>query len=188
MSLVIDEVHEFLSDVESSPSASELHGMLAGLVCAGVEEEDIDNWLPLLCLENTYLSEDEYQPFKQDVQAVFVQVAKDLDDYEMGFDILLPEESVGLNDRLTAMRSWCSGYLKALDEYGEISRESLSDDCAEFLDDVKQITELDSEDEPFDEELEASYMTLHEHLRVGVQLVYANLNVESTTNEHLGVE
>ena len=188
MSLDFVEVDEFLSDVESSTTASELHGILAGLVCAGVEEDDIDNWLPVLCLENTYLSEDEYRPFKQDVQAVYVQVTKDLDDYELGFDILLPEESTALVDRVAAMRSWCIGYLKAIVEYGELSPESLSDDCAEFLEDVGQFSNLDLEDDQFDEELEASYMTLHEYLRVGVQLVYESLNVQSTTNEQLGVE
>lgn len=179
MSLVFEEVEETLSRFHLSTTASELHGMLTGLICAGVEADDIENWLPVLCLEDRYLPEDEYRPFEQDIRDAYLQVRKDLESFGVEFSVLLPEDGYSLLDRVSAMTSWCTGYLKAIVEYGEISVDQLPDDCAEFLDDVTQMSDIELEEDPSEEELEASYMTLEEHLRVGVQLVYEQLNMEA---------
>ncbi len=182
MSIVFEEIDEHLSRVGTSTNPSELHGMIAGLICAGVEEDDIDNWLPVLCFEDRYVAEDEYRIFEQDVRGLYREVLTQLDEFGVEFNILLPEEGRSSTDRIVAMTSWCTGYLKALIDYGEISFEQLSEDCVEFLDDVRQISELDPEQDPTEEEMESSFMILDEHLRVGVQLIDEQLNMHSISS------
>lgn len=156
--------------------------MIAGLICAGVGEEDIDNWLPVLCFEDRYVSEDEYRMFEQEIRGYYREVLTQLDEFGVDFDILLPEEGHSSTDRIVAMTSWCVGYLKALIDYGEIPFEQLSEDCVEFLDDVRQISELDPEQDPTEEEMESSFMILHEHLRIGVQLIDEQLNMHTISS------
>ncbi len=184
MSLAINEVEEILGRFQLTTTASELHGMLAGLICAGVEEDDIDNWLPVLCFEDRYVSEDEYRMFERDIRGFYREVLKQLDEFGVEFNILLPEDGQSSTDRIVAMTSWCAGYLKALIDYGEISFEQLSEDCVEFLDDVRQISELDPEQDPSEEEMESSFMILDEHLRVGVQLIDEQLNIHSISRRY----
>ena len=184
MDMVFEVVDENLNRIGTTTNASELHGMLAGLVCAGVDEDDIDNWLPVLCFEDRFVTEDEYRMFEHDVRGFYREVLKQLDEFGVEFNILLPEERNSSTDRIVAMTSWCTGYLKALIDYGEISVEQLSEECVEFLDDVRQISELDPEQEPTQEEMESSFMILDEHLRVGVQLIDEQLNMHSISTRY----
>ena len=186
MNLVFTEVEEVLVRHRTQVTASEFHGMLSGLICAGVGEDDIENWLPILCFENQYLSDDEYKPFEDNVRSAYLEILKGLESFGVGFNLLLPEDADSLTTRVGAMTTWCRGYLKAMIGYCEISIEQLPEDCIEFLDDVQQISELEHEQDPDDEELEASFMTLGEHLRVGVQLVYEQMNLNQSSDSEVG--
>ena len=122
--MVFEVVDENLNRIGTTTNASELHGMLAGLVCAGVDEDDIDNWLPVLCFEDRYVTEDEYRMFEHDVRGFYREVLKQLDEFGVEFNILLPEERNSSTDRIVAMTSWCTGYLKALIDYEKFQSSS----------------------------------------------------------------
>ncbi|MDE0309136.1 MAG: YecA family protein [Acidiferrobacterales bacterium] len=186
MILTIVEVEEFLEGFQMNTTASGLHGMIAGLTCAGVGENDIDNWLPVLCFESQYVSEDEYRMLEQDVRGLYREVLAQLDEFGVEFSILLPHEGCSPTDRIVALTSWCTEYLRALMDYGEISLGQLSEDGMDFISDVQEMTELDPESDPTDEDFESSFMILDEHLRIGVQLIYEQLNMHSLSGQSTG--
>ena len=175
MKLMFDEVEKALKLHSWSIDAAEFHGMLSGLICAGVEDDDIDNWLPVLIGER-YLTEEEYKPIEFDVLDAYFEVRSNLDTDGFEFQVLLPDESQSLERRVRSMSSWCKGFLLTLIEYGETEVDELSEDCSEFVLDLQQIADLEiDEDEPEDE-LDIAYLTIEEHLRVGVQLIYEYIN------------
>ena len=175
MKLMFDEVEKALKLHSWPIDAAKFHGMLSGLICAGIEEDDIDNWLPVLIGER-YLTEEEYKPIEFYVLEAYFEVRSNLDADGFEFQILLPDVSQSLERRVRSMSSWCKGFLLTLIEYGETEVNDLSEDCSEFVFDLQQIVDLEIDEEESEDEQEISYLTIEEHLRVGVQLIYEYIN------------
>ncbi len=175
MNLGYSEVEQTLKLYQSDVDPAYFHGMLSGLICAGVEEDEIDDWLPTL-FSDRFMAQSDYERFAEDVLMAFQSLKAELDQDGFGFEILLPDVENSLDYRVGKMGSWCRGYLVALLDYAETAIESLPDDCAEFIDDVEQIVEIEIDDDEPDEILDESFVLIEEHLRIGVQLVYEHLN------------
>ena len=177
-----DDIENFLDKNRLSTDAANFHGMLSGLICAGEQADDVGNWLSVI-FSHRYLTEDEYEPIENDVLALFHEIRSELDNDGFGFQVLLPDESESLERRVQAIGSWCQGFLMTLIEYSEISVDELPDDSSEFVQDVQNIAEveMDSDEEP--DEMDTACLTIEEHLRIGVQLVYETLNPISESNE-----
>ena len=175
MNLGYSEVEQTLKLYESDVDPAYFHGMLSGLICAGVEEDEIDDWLPIL-FSDRFMKQSDYERFAEDVLMAFQSLREELDQDGFGFEILLPDDENSLDYRVGKMGSWCRGYLVAFLDYAETAIENLPDDCAEFIDDVEQIVGIEIDDDEPDDILDESFVLLEEHLRVGVQLVYEHLN------------
>ncbi len=175
MELHFVQIEQILDQYELEIDAAYFHGMLSGLVCAGIEDDDIDDWLPAL-IRNRFMAQDDYQQFSDTVLGTFQSIKSELNQDGFGFQILLPDDETSLNHRVDMMGSWCRGYLVALIDYAETVLEALPDDCAEFVNDVSDIVELEVEDDEPQDILDESFMMLEEHLRVGVQLIYEHMN------------
>ncbi len=175
MNLIFAEVDLILKENELAIDPAYFHGMLSGLVCAGIEDEDIDDWLPTL-FSNRFMAQDDYQKFSDDVLGAIQSVRTELNQDGFGFQILLPDDDASLDHRVDMMGSWCRGYLVALVDYAETVIEALPDDCAEFVDDVSGIMNIEIDNDEPEDSLDESFMMLEEHIRVGVQLVYEHMN------------
>lgn len=175
MNLIFAEIEQILEDHKLAIDPAYFHGMLAGLICAGVEDDDIDDWLPAL-FSNRFMAQDDYQKFSDNVLGAFHSVQTELNQDGFGFQILLPDDEASLEHRVGMMGSWCRGYLVALVDYAETAIEALPNDCAEFVDDLTGISDIEIDDDEPQDTLDESFMLLEEHIRVGVQLVYEHMN------------
>ncbi len=175
MELNFVEINQTLRQYDLEIDAAYFHGLLAGLICAGIEDGDIDDWLPALFYQR-FVSQTDYQDLSNSVLSAYYSIRSELDQDGFGFTIVLPDDLYPLDFRVEMMGSWCRGYLVALIEYAQTVVESLPDDCAEFVSDVEQIVDMEVGEDESEESLDESFMTLEEHLRVGVQLVYENMN------------
>ncbi len=175
MNLIYQEIEQTLKQYELEMDAAYFHGMLSGLVCAGIEESDIDDWLPTL-ISKRFLAQTDYENFSDRVLTAFHVVRDKLNHDGFDYEILLPDYECPLGHRVDSMGSWCRGYLVALLDYAETAVEDLSDDCVEFVEDVEQMVNLEIDDDESADSLDESYVLLEEHLRVGVQLLYEHLN------------
>jgi yecA family protein len=155
----------------SGLSAAELHGILTGMLCVdprvsceqwvshafGGEADDLASadtrLLETLCDETRRLLTDEDYPF----------------------DLFLPDEEASLSIRTEALAEWCQGFLYGLG-YG-IGDAEWPGDCTELLQDIQQISQLDSELSPDD--TEEAYSELHEFVRVGVLVIRSELGGRS---------
>jgi len=151
--------------VQANPqlSAAELHGMATGMLCGNANARSAD-WLAEV-LVGAVLPDDR----RQLLERLFEESRRLLagDDFE--FDLLLPDDETDLEERVTALKSWCQGFLYGV---GMAAKEQgLDPEMREIIHDIGEFTKLDSEAEG--EEDEQAYMEITEYLRAAVLMVRA---------------
>lgn len=175
MHLVHQDIKEYLTAHSFEMSPSELHGMLSGLVCTGFGEDHVDDWLPVVFCER-HLEVWEYSGIQHEICNLLQQTRTLLEDDGFGFQLVLPDDTESVATRLEALTTWCSSYLDTLSMFESLS-ESLPDDCVEVLEDMQSIIEVNCDDVSDDSSEDyLALMTIEEHLRVGVQLLFEQLN------------
>jgi yecA family protein len=169
-----DRLDAALARVEASANAAESHGILCGLLCVRSRAEPAE-WTGLFLEEN-----EPGDAFAAECARLLgrlrEQTIRQLDSPDYDFRPLLPGESKGLAQRTQLLGNWCSGYLYGLGMAGDEPFQRLSDEAREFVADLGEITRIDAEPEP-GEENEAALTEVSEYVRVGVLMVYEDLRV-----------
>ncbi|HPQ96680.1 MAG: UPF0149 family protein [Thiothrix sp.] len=103
--------------------------------------------------------------------ALYRQIADQLNDGSLAFDLLLPPEQGGLPERAQGLQQWCQGFAYGIALSGLRSLEDLPADSREWVQDVIRIGaagELATDNE---DESETALMELEEFLRIGVLMM-----------------
>lgn len=160
-------VVEALTRAEASVSASECHGMLTAQLSVTSGKGAAE------CVRHIF--DDEIDPSSEmfrEALGVLEQLItvthEHLNDPDMGFELLLPDEKVVIADRLLALSEWCQGYLFGLGLAGVSENDNLSSEINEMLQDLVHISHLDINEEAETEENEKDYVELVEYVRIGV--------------------
>ncbi len=164
------ELVEALATLRLGMSASELHGSLAGYLCAG-GLPDSRNWLADLAIEDVEGDGDD-SPERAVLDRMFAGCAEGLEDPELSFEPLLPDDQESFVERAGALVEWCRGFLGGLGLSGAELEGHLSGESGEVLHDLGRIaaTKFDSGDTV--EEDEDAYAEVVEYVRVGVMLLH----------------
>lgn len=157
-----------LRRVNSQLTAAECHGLIAGA----------------LNTQNTTLISrfftDDAELVKEDVEfsTLISQLvhltAAGYSDEDFNFQLLLPDESISLQERSRALAEWCGGFIMGLLEAGVKEFDTLPEDVAEVAKDLVEISQLDASTD--DGGSDSDLMQLEEYVRVGVQIIYAVLS------------
>lgn len=185
------EWNTHFSKIEEITSASELHGLLTGIVCV-TETPSREQWLQILStLHVNTLSDDALALLADEAEDVAHALAED----ELDYLPMLPDDEHSLVSRVGALADWCEGVVLG---FGLASGHIRTDEreLIEHLQDVAAVEFSESDD---DEEGEESYQELYEFVRlipislsVGrkkipvaesslLKHVYANMHKESST-------
>jgi hypothetical protein len=161
--------------------AAEAHGMLCGLLCAqdGVTFED---WVMHILGEEE--SDDvSLRESEQALRRIYEDTVQQLSDPSYGLRLLLPEDEEPLTARSQALADWCRGFLFGLALGPDKPLERLTGDAAEVSKDLSEIGGLVSATvREGNEEDEQAYAELTEYVRVGVVLIYEELQRPSTVS------
>lgn len=160
--------------------AAGCHGALSGMLCVnrGVQ---VDDWLLEVFGALDRIPSGETREL---FVALFDQPRDELESFEFGFDLFLPDDEVELSVRAVALSHWCKGFLHGL---GSLSKGvTCGDDAKEVLRDIYQIVDLRIDG--VDDEDEEAYAELTEYLRVGVQLLRAEFQDERPPFDSAPVE
>ena len=164
------------SKLRSTPwnsGASEAHGLLCGLACAGVTSATVRTRAYLFKLED-----------KEDVdiiEGMFSLAERDLQDDAFSFTLMLPPEDASQLERGEALSSWCQGFLQGLCHNNADVMKSSHPQIREAVEDILQIGHIELDlSEP--EQNERSLSELEEYLRVAVQLIYDELRPVTQDN------
>ena len=143
---------------------AEAHGALAGALCAAASY-GLEDWLAEV------LPEGEVEPGAGSaLQDLFEQTRQALFGHDMQLALLIPGDEQSLEERTAALCQWCNGFLYGLAGHGAADPEDLPGEAGEAVRDIGEITRAAVDG------AEAAFSELVEFVRIGVQLVYEELD------------
>ena len=182
-----DDVQNSLNLLSVELEASSFHGSLTGLICIGCAEVNIDDWLPML-LSGGYVPDKEYEPLAERVLGLYREIRSEFEEDGFGFTVVLPPDDEPLEERIQSVNSWCTGFLEGLHLGGFAVSDSMPEECAEIIDDVSRIANVEMDDDESLEDQEFAFMTVSEHLRTAVQLFFETVTARLSRHSDLGVD
>lgn len=163
-------------------SAAELHGLIAGMLSAGIPA-DAGQILPVLY---DFLNDGQAvnQELKGFIEELIQETARQLADEEYGFHLMMPADDDDLTDRLDAMVEWSQAFLVGF----AIQQTDLSLVSADVRDAVEQLTEITRIDihthgDSSDSENEEAYYLVLEHIRLMVLTCFNEVGKKFTIIE-----
>lgn len=161
---------ELISDAGIRHSPSELHGLVCGLISAGIMLDDAAisgaiaghvgaaDGLPAKITS-------AYQFFAEQAQA-------SLQGEALALDLLLPADDEDLGMRVAALAQWCEGFLVGFGTGSAGVKDSnLSAGLQEALSDLSAISQVDTPEDDSDDE-EDMYEQVAEHTRMAAIMVF----------------
>ncbi len=163
------EIQQALTEAHSVAEAAEAHGTLAGCLCATVAYR-FEDWLAEI------LPEGRADPRTTEaLLGLFEITAGALEATQMEFAPLLPADAESIDARATALGLWCQGFLYGLGTSAINDAARLPGDVGEVVRDLTEITRVGVDAGESAESNEGAYAELVEYVRVGVQLVFDEL-------------
>ncbi|MEM7406570.1 MAG: UPF0149 family protein [Pseudomonadota bacterium] len=177
------EFSEVLRRASGGVPPAEVHGLLSALACVPGDDR-------VAILQGEVLGPEVSAPATADVREILADAWREtraaLDAPDCAFDLLLPDDEESLVERTEALGSWCHGFLAGLGLGGIADHDkSLSSEAREFLDDLKEMSRIES-DPVEDEESEAAFAELVEYLRVGVLLLHEEIGTLAAHQPAIG--
>jgi yecA family protein len=185
----ISDLEELLYRVDATMGAAEAHGALCGMLCARGTIE-LSEWVDHVVGEQEQGSELLHDVVHKmsDLHQTTLEM---MNDTTGEFRLLLLDEDDPLPERVDALAAWCQGFIYGLAAGGITEESELPEDTSELLKDMIEISrarhDVDDEEE---EEADASddevaYMEIEEYVRMGVLLIYEELQpLQSTQTIH----
>ena len=165
--LTYDEWSHKLDQAYVMASAAEVHGLIAGLLSAGVAA-DGEQMLPVL---HDFLNDGQALPqaLKTDVIALIKHTSKELQQQDFSFALLLPGDDDSLPERLEAMVEWAQAFLVGF-AVVQTDLSLVSEDVREALNQLTDVTKIDiyTTDDGSTEENDEAYFLVLEHIRMMV--------------------
>lgn len=164
-----EELADALGKVGFTDQASGYHGTLCGALCVRAPEQ-----IDLLRLVPT----DSDEPLSGDAAAqaalrrACTEALGALQDEEMTFAPLLPDDESDLAPRVQALAAWCEGFLFGLASKPGLDLKKVSEDAREIIRDFTQFTQASLADDGDLDMEETAYIELVEYIRVGAQLLF----------------
>ncbi len=163
------EVNSALRRLSLTMDGAELQGAFCGRLVSGAGPDESD-WLQELVGER----DEANLQAREDVTLlarVFGEVVRQLNDAELKFNLLLPEDE-SLPVRTEALAAWCEGFLYGYGIAAADGATTRSEVEREFLYDLMEISRAGFSQQEVGEEDEMDFLQLVEHLRIGTMLLH----------------
>ncbi len=163
------QIQRSLAASHALADPAEAHGTLAGALCA-LGPYRLEDWLAEILPDGAGLSAADPA-----LATLYASTVASLSGRDMQFDLLIPSDDSPLEERTRALTSWCTGFLYGLGTNGAADPQRLPGDLGEILRDLTEITRAGVDTSDSVEANESALAELVEFVRVGVQLVFDEL-------------
>ena len=163
------EIQRVLADERSMTDAAEAHGTLAGALCTASTYR-FEDWLQEILPEGK-----AHDISNGALRGLYFLTTETLAGTDMAFEPLLPEDAQPLDERARALSQWCVGFLYGLGSGAIQDLSRLPGEVGEVVKDFDEITRVGVDAGDSEEQNESAYAELVEFVRVGVQLVFEEL-------------
>jgi uncharacterized protein YgfB (UPF0149 family) len=173
MQLDYEYIGQCLAEAGVDAGASGAHGLLCGLICAGeteVQQKLSSEWFSVRPVDDSAVAE-----CQQAIDKLSQEVYSSVEGIDIGFSLLLPDDNSPLQERADAVRDWCDGFLYGVGLVEFKNKDGLPDQAQEALNDISEISRMDTDDIAGDEEEEAALAEVTEFIWVAAMLVHDEL-------------
>jgi yecA family protein len=160
-----------LSDEKILVHASEIHGLLSGLICGGATFED--SGYQAICNDFFNNGEGFSSQLKTVVKDLYAEIWQAVLDDSYSFQLLLPDDDESIGDRSEAIGCWVQGFNLGFG-LKQGKQKKLSEEVAEIINDFVEIANLSDEVEE-DEATEQAYYEIVEYVRISSLLCFSEL-------------
>lgn len=161
--------------------AAELHGTLCGMLCV---EHAGDGRVRIAQLLGENGPADASARETADLAAsLYDGILHQLQDPELSFQLLLPDDAQPLSARAEALGDWCRGFLAGLGLAGIKQGQHLPEGVGEVLRDFAEISKVSFNIEGSEED-ETAYAEVVEYVRIGMLLVCQEFQPGENTPLH----
>ena len=167
-------LNEALKRSQAMADASEAHGILCGLICA-TGKPSLDTWFAHILSD-----QDPRDALTQDTRRQLVslneQTIEQISEGEYQLRLMIDDDDESLELRLESLVNWCQGFLVGLSLGGITEVEKLPEEAEEITRDFLEISRVGFDPGEGTEESEAAFEEIVEYVRIGVFVVYDELN------------
>lgn len=171
--LELTELEDAFRKADADYSATEAQAIACGMLSANIASDKI-SWVQLVFGEIDTTNDSQEKGIKLSGE-LFEQSKQQMQDPNLAFELLLPDEEETLFTRVAAMQEWCAGFLLGISMAGVKEHAKLPQDSRELLADFSEIGmsgQFDLEDETASEE---ALEEISEYVRMGVLLINEEL-------------
>ena len=162
-----------LQDADADYNAAEAQAIACGLLVVNITSDKL-LWVQLIFGEIQPDNDKQHKAIKLSGE-LFEATKAQLQDSELGFDLLLPEEDESLYARVTALQQWSAGFVLGVAMAGASDHSKLPEDTRELLADITEIGTVGEFDLEDHEESEEAFAEINEYVRMGVLLINEEL-------------
>ena len=181
--LDFDSVQSALEGLGANVDAAESHGTLCALL---IDNADLAAWLGHSLDELPQKGDVLAQERVELLQQLFEMTRDQLNQSELGLELLLPDEGDDFGVRLLGLASWCQGFLYGAGVSGIADGDQLDEQSQECLSDLLEISKL-SHDEQSTDEAEQQFTEIAEHVKMATLMLNESLSAvkpPSSTTVH----
>ncbi|MDT8282412.1 MAG: UPF0149 family protein [Gammaproteobacteria bacterium] len=185
----IPQLEDLLFNVDAAQGAVESHGALCGMLCAQGATE-ASQWMLSVLGEHEESSKVLQQAGKK-LMLIYQITMEQMNAIDADFELMLPDDDEPLETRVEALGLWCQGFVYGLAMGGIKEDTELPEDSKELIKDILEISRagyvVDSEAElaADEEDDEVSFMEVCEYVRMGILLIYEELQpLQSSQTVH----
>ena len=162
-----------LHDAEADYNAAEAQAIACGLLVVNIASDKLQ-WVQLIFGDIKPEDDKQHKAIKLSGE-LFEATKAQLQDSDLGFDLLLPEEDESLYARVTALQQWCAGFVLGVAMAGASDHSKLPEDSRELLVDITEIGTVGEFDLVDEEESEEAFVEISEYVRMGILLINEEL-------------
>ncbi len=173
------EVNEILGQGSQLMTPAEAHGLLAGILCAGLKNIEDDAWEEsgFFTLGNEQLSQVQLSILKQ----LFFTTREKITHMDFDFQLFLPDDDTPLKERAKAFGCWCQGFLSGFGIAGGQLDETKHFDSIEAVHRISDAAQIDYNSLDVSEADEVSFVEVTEYVRMAVLIIFSDMH--TTTDD-----
>lgn len=168
-----NQLQNALQAADADYNAAEAQAIACGLLVVNTAANKIQ-WVQLIFGEIEPDNKQQHAAIKL-AGDLFEATKAQLQDSNLAFDLLLPEEDEALQTRVTALQQWCAGFVLGLGMAGVSDTKKLPEDSREIIADITEIGTEGEFDLENTEESEVALAEINEYVRMGVLLINEEL-------------
>ncbi len=184
-----EEMNHLLVPLGALNSPSELHGMLCGKLCGGQRlsaQEWLDEalvFMDVITSEEEGVVGDHEGKGQQALARLYPVTLAQLEDTQLGFDVLLPDDNADLDIRARSLGEWCHGFLTGFGSAGLGADTTFSAEAADALRDLAAIVQISDDADEGDAEAESHFIEIVEYVRIAVLTLFTEKGDLSASDE-----